>query len=184
MWKKIIITLIFLLIYSLVCIVIYSKYKNTTIPQKIITVLSEKISTPHISLKEPEEHPIGSIIIKKINLAEELYEINSPKNNIEEHVTILKYSEEPNTENSTFFLAAHSGTGKIAYFEELDQLSINDLVILEYKNKTYTYKVKNIWTEQKTGTITIPNENTNQLILTTCHPTKDNYQLIINCTKI
>lgn len=188
MWKKIILISLIILTYSFICMNIYNRYKPIKYKEKTI---EEKITqnkyTPVITqplIKVKEELPIGKLIIKKINLEENLYDITSNKNNIEKNVTILKESESPSIENTTFFLAAHSGTGPLAYFEELDKLEINDLIILEYQNKTYTYKVKNIWTDKKTGIITLPKENTNQLVLTTCHPTKDNYQLIINCIKI
>lgn len=175
MWKKIILILLIITSYILICHKIYSTYKITN-PEKIVTKLTEKSIIP---IKK--EQPIGKLIIKKINLSEELYSINSPKNNIEEHVTILKQSEEPTQKDSSIFIAAHSGTGKIAYFKDLNKLKINDHIILVYKNITYTYIVKNIWEDKKDGTITIPKEQTNQLILTTCSPTKKDYQLIVNC---
>lgn len=173
MWKKIII----LLFYLIVCIIIYNKY-NTISSQSIMTNLKDKISIP---IKQ--EQPIGKLIINKINLKEDLYPISSKENNIEKHVTILSPSKEPSEKNTTIFIAAHSGTGQIAYFKDLNKLSINDQVTLIYNDITYTYKVKNIWEDKKIGTITVPKENTNQLILTTCSPTKENYQLIINCLR-
>lgn len=127
------------------------------------------------------EERIGTIIINKISLKEDLYKIESPENNIEKHVTILKESVFPNHNNSIIFLAAHSGTGKIAYFEKLNQLKTNDEVILLLKKKEYKYIVKDIWEEPKNGYINVNKENLNQLILTTCSPTNRNKQLIINC---
>ena len=79
------------------------------------------------------------------------------------------------------FIAAHSGIGKIAYFEELDELKPNDEIILNINNKTYKYIVKEYWEEKKNGYINVNKESKKQLILTTCSPNKDNYQLIINC---
>lgn len=175
MWKKIILIINIIIFYSIGCILIHQKY-NPEITHNIITEFKEKISTP-----PTKEIPIGKLIIKKININENLYSIDSPQNNIEQHVTILSPSKEPTTKNSTIFIAAHSGAGKIAYFKNLDKLTQNDQITLIYKNITYTYIVKNIWEDKKTGSITVPKENTNQLILTTCSPTKENYQLIINC---
>ena len=118
---------------------------------------------------------IGKLIINKISLKEKLYDINNSKNNIEEHVTIL------NIIDNTIILAAHSGTGKIAYFERLDELKINDEIILIYKNKKYKYKVIEIYEEKKNGYIHINKNIKRQLILTTCSPKRINYQLIVNC---
>ena len=124
---------------------------------------------------------LGTLIIKKIKLKEDFYQINAKENNVEEHVTILKESILPPNENSIIFLAAHSGTGKIAYFQELDKLTEKDKIILIINNKKYNYQVKDIWEERKNGFINVNKEIENQLILTTCSPTKEEYQLIINC---
>jgi LPXTG-site transpeptidase (sortase) family protein len=80
-------------------------------------------------------------------------------------------------------LAAHSGTAGVAYFEHLDELKTNDEIYLTYNKKDYIYKVIEIWEEEKTGFIHINKEKEKQLILTTCSPKKDGYQLVINCIK-
>lgn len=170
MWKKIIL----IIIYLITCIIIYDTFtplKST----KIKIIFKEKIAIP---IKK--ESPVGYLEIDKLNLHEELYDISSPNNNIEKHVTILPPSKNPEEENTTMFIAAHSGTGKIAYFKNLDKLLKNDQVKLVYKNKSYIYVIKNIWETKKTGTISVTKVNTNQLILTTCSPKRDGYQLIID----
>ena len=55
-----------------------------------------------------------------------------------------------------------------------------DTIILEYKDIKYTYIIKNIWETKKIGTISVPKENINQLILTTCSMKDKDNQLIIN----
>ena len=127
------------------------------------------------------DNSTGYLKINKINLKEKLYNINSKENNIEQNITILKESILPDKDNSIMFIAAHSGIGKIAYFEELDELKPNDEIILNINNKTYKYIVKEYWEEKKNGYINVNKESKKQLILTTCSPNKDNYQLIINC---
>lgn len=151
------------------------------IPISILKI--SKNEYPQLVWIKNTEDNIGKLVIKKINLEENLYDINNKKNNIEEHVTILKESTMPNTDNSILILAAHSGTGIIAYFNELDKLEINDEVTIYYKNKKYNYIVNNIWEEKKNGFIHIDKSDKKQLILTTCSPNKDNYQLIVNCTE-
>ena len=175
--KKAIPIIIIIVIYIICCYKINLHFTTKTnikekkTPTIIKTILPQK----------EKETPIGYLIIEKINLYEELYDMNSKNNNIEKHVTILKESTYPTTKNSTIFIAAHSGTGKIAYFNNLDKLSINEKIILKYKEHTYKYTIKNIWETNKNGTINVPKENTNQLVLTTCSPKKDGYQLIVNC---
>jgi len=130
-----------------------------------------------------KDDSIGTLIIDKINLTETLYDIKSSKNNIEEHVSILKESTFPNKQNSTLILAAHSGPTSISFFNDLNQLEIEDEIKVIYQNKTYIYLVKEIWREKKNGYIHINKENKRQLVLTTCDPIKKEYQIIVNCTE-
>lgn len=165
---------ILILLYLVVCYNIYYHLKPN------ILYKSQHNINSHISIPK-QKNTIGRLIIDKLNINQPLYNINDNKNNVEENVTILTGTIEPNKNNSIVFLAAHSGTGKIAYFKNLDKLKSNDKITLIYKEHTYHYEVKNYWEIKKNGTITVPKEEKNQLILTTCSPKKDNYQLIINC---
>ena len=143
-----------------------------------LSISKTTYNRPHFKLNEKNDI-IGKISIPKIHLEEYLYRIDSKDNNIEKHITILKESSFP----SILFLAAHSGEGKIAYFNNLDKLVLNDKVIIIYNKKKYIYIVKDIWEEEKNGYINLYKTVENQLVLTTCSPNKDNYQLIINCTE-
>ena len=145
------------------------------LPMSILRISAKEDCSPIFKFNTIKEQPIGTLIIDKIGLNTDLYNLNSPRNNIEEHVTILR------DDQNLLILAAHSGTGKIAYFEELDNLKENDKIILKYKDTTSIYYVKNYWEEKKNGYITINKEDNKQLILTTCSPNKPGYQLIINC---
>ena len=84
---------------------------------------------------------------------------------------------------SIIVLAAHSGTGRNAFFKDLNKLNINDTINLTYTNNHYTYKVINIFEQDKSGYITINEKEYDQLFLTTCSYNK-NKQLIIECKKI
>ena len=142
---------------------------------------NKEVSSNNIIIEKDNNYIYAKLIIDKIGINKNLYEIDNPNNNIEKNITILKESIMPDKKNSIVFIAAHSGTGEIAFFEELDKLEENDEVILIYNNKKYIYKVLNIWEENKNGYINVNKEKENQLILTTCSPHKENYQLIINC---
>lgn len=154
-------------IYCIVCHHIYIENKaiakNLTIPN----------STP------TEIDKIGYIKIDKINLYQPLYKKESPHNNIEENITILKDSIMPDKDNSIIFLAAHSGSREIAFFNDLDKLIKKDIITLEYNNKLYSYEVTDIWEEKKNGYIHINKSKSKQLVLTTCSKNKDK-QLVIN----
>lgn len=164
-------TLIILIIYSFCCLNIYET--NTA------RIKRNFIEVPLIK----EEKPIGNIYIKKININKPLYNINSDKNNIEENITILPGTIGPDQKNSILFLAAHSGPDEIAFFDDLDQLKINDTIELTYNNIKYNYIIKDIWETKKDGSIEVIKEDSDQLILTTCSK-NSNKQLIINSTKI
>ncbi len=124
---------------------------------------------------------IGYIEINKINLKNNLYSINNNKNNVDQNVTILKGSTFPKEKDSTMIIAAHSGTGKVAYFKNINKLKKGDVITLKLYNHKYNYIVQNKWEVVKSGTIIFPIVDKKQLILTTCSPNKENFQLIINC---
>lgn len=148
-------------------------------PKKIIKKIAPKINNININEQvSQKEQPIGKVQIPKINLNKSLYKIESKLNNIEENVTILE-SDLP----SIIILAAHSGTGHNAFFKDLNKLNINDTINLTYTSNNYTYKVINIFEQEKSGYITINEKEYDQLFLTTCSYNK-NKQLIIECKKI
>lgn len=182
MLKKILITQVFIIVIvfllSIIKIDSYNNYKQIISTSKIINN-----SNGNIKLEEEnkEDKIIGRIIIDKLNINKELYDINSKLNNIENNITILHNSIPPTKDNSILFIAAHSGDGPIAFFKDLDKLNENDKIIIIYNSNKYVYIVKNIWEEEKNGFIHVSKSNEKQLVLTTCSPTKDNYQLIVNC---
>lgn len=177
--KELLISLLIILIYSISCNLIY----NNSNTKEVTTIKNNnQIKISSGNKNEVTNEIIGKIIIKKINIKNNLYEKESIHNNVDKNITILNNSIEPTKDNSIMFIAAHSGTGKLAYFKDLDKLEINDEIILIYKNKEYKYEVKEIWEEDKNGYIHVKKEKKKQLILTTCSPTKNNKQLIINCT--
>lgn len=178
MLKKIYITLLIIstLLVSLSIIRIDQKeYNYNKIIMKKPIQISKIIS---------KEQPIGIIRIQKIDIENDLYKIESKKNNIEENITILKESQYPDQENSILFIAAHSGPDRISYFNRLDELEIGDRIEIEYNNNKYIYQVNNMYELKKDGYIRGIKEKKRQLVLTTCCPKKDNCQLIVNCIEI
>lgn len=185
MHKNIIYCSIIIIIFQITCYFIY----NSFLPKEGLEIKkAEPIKeTENISMIENTEQnviidelPIGKLVIPKINLKNKLYRIESEQNNIEHNVTILKGSIEPHNENSIMFIAAHSGTGRIAFFKDLKNVKLNDEIILEYDNATYKYIVNQIWETDKDGDIEISNVDKKQLVLTTCSQKHNNKQLIIN----
>lgn len=176
MLKKISKILFILIFFLLSCYIIYNKENNN------LETLSENFKVKYnIQIKEIlKDDSIGKLSINRINREFKLYD--NEKNNVEENVTILDGSIEPKEDDSIMFIAAHSGTGKIAYFNDLDKLKVDDEVVLYYKGIKYTYVVKDIWETEKDGDIEVFKDEKKQLILTTCSKKNNNKQLIINCT--
>lgn len=178
MLKKTFITLVStsILVFS-ISILKIDNPNNIKINEEIIKLFRVNNNT----FEETTDNILGYIIIDKLHINRPLYNIDNNKNNIEENIIILNGSIMPTDNNSIMFIAAHSGTGYNAFFRNLDKLKENDVVKLIYNNEEYTYIVKNSWEEEKNGYINISKDESKQLILTTCSPNKDNYQLIVNC---
>ena len=115
----------------------------------------------------------GYLIIPTLNMTYGFYEINNKLNDVDKNVTLIN----SNIEN-TYILAAHSGTGNLAYFNDLKYLEKNDEIYLKFKDKILKYEIVNIRSEKKNGKIKIKNKE-NQLILTTCDQVRKGNQLII-----
>lgn len=175
MIKKVLLllTIFFILLSSLSIIKIDNRAKVSIINKNIILN----------SFNKKNDDIIGYIEIKSIKIKENLYKIDSPENNVDKNITILKESAIPPDNINPIFIAAHSGTGPKAYFKNLDKLKIDDEIIIYLYNKKYIYKIYNIRNEQKTGYIHISKDNYLDLIITTCNPHNNNQQLIISCTR-
>lgn len=137
-------------------------------------------ATSHNTTKEKIAYQyIGMLSISKINLKQGFVDKNDPGNNIEENVTILPSSSYPDQEKGNLILAAHSGTGGIAYFNRLYQLKESDTIDVEYKNMRYTYEIVKIYEQEKTGKVDIYRDiNKSTITLITCTNNNDKTQTI------
>lgn len=115
------------------------------------------------------EHYIGYLEILKIGFNRGFYNIESPQNNVESNIQVIKGSSMPTKKNGNLIIAGHSGTGWKAFFNDLYKLSIGDQAIVTYKNHKYTYQIEDISKQAKTGTLTIRRNRTKTtLTLITC----------------
>lgn len=160
-----------LIILSILFILVFTK--------SLIKIDTSKVEiSKKVLINSYIERPIGNLSINKIDLNQNIYSKNSKLNTVEKNIELLKESNE-----HLIIIAAHSGTGNIAYFERLDELSKNDEIDLTLNKKKSTYIVKNYWEQKKDGYINISKEEQDQLILTTCSPNHNGYQLIVNSIK-
>lgn len=123
----------------------------------------------------------GYIEIPKINLNKKFIE----GGNIDKNIIVVKPSVYPNKEESLFILAAHSGTGKYAYFNYLYKLKIKDKIYITYMDKKYTYNIIDIYYQKKDGNIDIYKiMNNKTLVLITCTNGKRNLQTVYIATLV
>ena len=107
--------------------------------------------------------------IPKLNLERGFYDKTSSLNNVDYNILFHSNSDYPDKLNGNVILASHSGTSSISYFKNLYKLELGDEAQINYKNTTYTYKVVNIYKEEKDGTISIyRNKEKSTLTLITC----------------
>lgn len=142
-----------------------------TMNSKISTIKPKQEQKPHEEEKEPEDlqHYIGYLEIPKINFNRGFYSKNSEFNNVELNIQVLSNSSYPNTKNGNLIIAGHSGDTYNSYFTDLKYLSINDELIIVYKNHKYHYIINDIYDVEKTGTVNIKrDQNQNTLTLITC----------------
>ena len=175
---------------SLIVLTIHTTFKtkseedialdNFYIEEKQIETTDD--TTPEDVVEEKKDTPINYVAvlrIPKINLKRGLVDRDSKYNNIKYNIMIHKESDTPDKEGGNVILVAHSGTSGVAYFRNVDKLSLNDEIYLDYNNKTYSYKITNIYDIEKTGIAPIRKETTKSTItLITCrHNT--NKQIVV-----
>lgn len=133
------------------------------------TSLIEKEEETKVYVDPYEKYYIGSLEIPKINLNKGFTSMDSPYNSVNKNIEVVKKSSYPDKEKGNFILAAHSGNSYLAYFRNLYQLTIGDKAYVNYKNKKYTYKIVNIYEQEKTGKIAIYRDlDKSTLTLITC----------------
>ena len=137
---------------------------------------SNKVKDISVSLNTKESDfytYLGYLVIPKINMKLGFYDYESKLNDVNKNIELINTGI-----SNTYLIAAHSGTGTLAYFNDLRYLEINDEIYLKFKNKTNKYKIKNISRKIKDGKIKISKEG-NQIILVTCDQIVKGYNLII-----
>lgn len=147
----------------------------------------EETDNEEVIIEEVKEEPkqetkydyIAMLTIPKINLQRGLVDKNSKYNNIRYNVMIHSVSNMPNEEKGNVILIAHSGSASYSFFRNLYKLNLSDLIKIDYKGKTYNYKITDIYDIEKTGKASIKrNHNKSVITLITCrHNT--NKQIVI-----
>lgn len=116
------------------------------------------------------ENYIAYLRIPKIELSRGFYNITSTLNNVNKNIYVHPASTFPNNvSGNNLILASHSGSSSISYFKKLYKLELEDDVYLEYNGKTFHYKIKNIYTVPKDGTVALRvKQDVSTISLITC----------------
>lgn len=130
-------------------------------------------------IKEEESMYIGYLSIPEINLKKGFTKKDSKYNTISKNIQILSASDYPDKENGNVIFAAHSGNSSVSYFNKLYLLNKDSLVYITYNNVNYTYKITDIYTVQKNGTIEVKsNKDKSNITLITCTKNDNTTQTI------
>lgn len=147
-------------------------------------IIIDSTDDTHVAEKVKEQvktNYIAVLKIPKINLERGLVDPSSYLNNVNYNLEFVEGSSMPDQDKGNVIIAGHSGNARISYFRKLDKLSLGDMVYINYNNKTYSYKVVDIYDIEKTGKAEIiKDKNKSTLTLITCrHNTKK--QIVIIC---
>lgn len=149
--------------------IIFLNFKNFESYEYKIT---NKIKVNYYFNVKKEEYKTDNYLaileIPKINLKQGIYDINSTYNDVDKNIYVLKETSFPNNLESHIILAAHSGYGYQAFFNNLNKLNINDNIYFYYNNYKYIYEIKDIYEVAKTGKIDLKMNYQNDINLITC----------------
>lgn len=139
----------------------------------------DDVQTNNESIPTSKYDYIGVLEIPKISVKRGFLNIEDSNNVVNKNIQVIDNSDMPDVVNGNLIIAAHSGSGRVAYFSNLYKMEISDTAYVYYNGVRYTYKITNIYDVEKTGTVTIQRDNTKTtLTLITCrHNT--NKQIVV-----
>ena len=137
-----------------------------------------KINDTKIEEKKKENDYYAILEIAKINLKREIFKINDTNNNVNKNLQLHASSIMPGNNLSRVIVLGHSGNGLNAYFKNLYKLKIKDEVKLYYHNYIYTYEIKEIEEQNKTGEVYLKENKEDVIVLITCTKNNKNTQTI------
>ena len=122
---------------------------------------------------------VGILEIPSINLKRGFLNKKSPYNRVSRNIQIMSESTYPDEKKGNVILAAHSGNTSVSFFRNLYKLKVGNIAYITYNNTKYTYIIKKIYTQPKTGIIAIyRNRDTSTLTLITCTKSDESTQTV------
>lgn len=155
-------------------------YEKNRKDNKLVNNYINKTSYSHTeeSLISLNDNYLFVLEIPKISLKKGIYDIDSKYNSLNYNIEILDESI-LNEEESTIFLAAHSGSSDISYFKNLDKLELNDFIYIYFNGTKYIYQILNIREINKGDNLNITSDKENSLYLITCKDKTDK-QIVVS----
>ena len=128
---------------------------------------------------ENKNNYIGVLEIPTIDFKRGFFDIENRQNTVDKNIEVLINSDMPDITNGILAIAAHSGSGRTAYFKNLYKLKADDEIFVYYGNAKYIYKVNKNYEVDKNGIIDITRDiEQTTLVLTTCSKDKSK-QIVI-----
>lgn len=117
--------------------------------------------------------------IPSIKLKQGIINVTSNFESINYAVSADKKGSYPD-QKGNFILYAHSGNSRIAYFDNLYKVNIEDDIYVYYNGIKYHYSIFDKYNIEKNGKLNILSTTTNQYItLVTCNQQDRNKQIVI-----
>ena len=125
--------------------IIIEETKNQTTTETKNEKKKKKEQTPskNKSTKATDNYYIGKLEIPKIGFSRGFVSKTSKDNNVDKNITVIKESTMPDVKGGNLIIAGHSGTGPLAFFNDLYKLNKKDRIYVYYNNKKYAYKIVN-----------------------------------------
>ena len=166
----------------------YLEAQDDKLVEEFINKVPEEVVVNVDEVEDEEETTqvnyeyIGALEIPVIDFRRGFVAMDDPNNTVDKNIEVIEQSDMPNVQNGNLIIAAHSGTGRRAYFKNLNKVVIGAEVYVYYDNIKYTYQVIDIYEVEKTGEVMIErNREAKTLTLITCKPNSDTKQIVVIC---
>lgn len=153
------------------------RVQEMAIPDEISTEKVEDIK--EVNQSQSNSY-IGVLEIPKISFKRGFYDTYNINNNVNKNIQVIKDSNMPNVEKGNLILAAHSGSGRVAFFKNIYKLNNNDEIFIYFNGKKYKYQVMDKYEVDKNGKVLIHRDkDITALTLTTCSQTDKTKQIVV-----
>lgn len=163
----------------------YSIYTNETLPEKEEEELDADIRKYNDDRSGYDKIPenLGWILIDKISLKYPVYRTTEDDTLAEGIVHVVGTDLPVGDDKTDIMLMGHNGEAGKALFTNLDQLSVGDVVVLDFRSGTYRYTVTSTETVEP-DQVHLLRSDESTLTLMTCTPYGSNtHRLLVHCIK-